>query len=139
MRRKCSPLATVSADAGRRLPPAGISSRPAALPSHPRSHASRPGPSSGDALSTMAAAPSPKRMQVPRSVGSVTRDSVSAPITSTCSRLPAVSSDGADDELVHEPGAPGVEVERPAAQAETVADEGAGVGDELLGASRWRR
>ena len=39
----------------------------------------------------------------------------------------------ADDELVDEPGAPGVEVERPAVQAETVTDEGAGVGDELLG------
>ena len=49
-------------DAGSRLPPAGISSRPVAEPSQPRSQASRPGPSSGEALSTTAAAPSPKRM-----------------------------------------------------------------------------
>ena len=44
-----------------------------------------------------------------------------------------MSSDGADDELVDEAGAPGVEVERTAAHAQAVADEGAGVGDELLG------
>ena len=114
-------------------PPAGISSSPAAQPSQPRSQASRPGPSSGDALRTIAAAPSPKRMHVPRSRGSVTRESVSAPIDEHVVEVAGGEQRRADDELVDEAGAPGVEVERAAAEPEPVADERAGVGDRLLG------
>jgi len=41
----------------------------------------------------MAAAPSPNSTQVLRSMGSMMRDSVSAPITRTWSRPPAVTID----------------------------------------------
>jgi len=47
-------------------------------------------PGSFDAPSTTAPAPSPHRMQLPRSFQSVMRDSVSAPITSTCLAAPVL-------------------------------------------------
>ena len=106
-------MATVSADAGLRLPPAGISSRAVAEPSQPRSQARRPGPSSGDLLRTMAAAPSPKMTTVPRSSGSTTRESVSDPTTSTWSRLPLVNIDAPTTSSYTKPAQPALRSNEP--------------------------
>ena len=133
--RYCSPAAIVSGVAGMRLPPAGISSSPvgravaAEVPARAgpgRRRATRSSTTRGGAVAEEDA-----RAAVVR-VDDAARASRRRS-TSTCSRLPAVSSDGAGDELVDEARAPGAEVERAAAQAEAVADERAGVGDRLLG------
>ena len=66
MRTVWSLASTVSAEAGVRVPPAGIHRISAAFPSAPRIEPSMPAAS--DARTTAAPAPSPNRMQVPRSV-----------------------------------------------------------------------
>ena len=63
------------------LPTLGMPSRSPPEPSERRTAESTP-PSTLLAVSTTAPAPSPKRMQVPRSCQSMTRLIVSAPITS---------------------------------------------------------
>ena len=66
MRTVWSFAATVASEAGVRVPPAGIHRISAASPSAPRTAPSNPGVS--EARTTAAPAPSPNRMQVPRSV-----------------------------------------------------------------------
>ena len=76
---------------------------------------------------------------MPRSSGSMMRRQRLGADDEHVVEAPACEHRRADDELVDEAGARGVEVERAAVQAERLADERAGVGDAAARASRSRR
>ena len=86
IRIEWSPAATVSADAGRAEPPAGMIRTSAVVPSAPSTESITPG--SSPARRTTAPAPSPNRMQTVRSVMSSVFEMTSAPITRTVSAAP---------------------------------------------------
>ena len=85
-----SRASTVSCDAGRRVPPAGICRMSAAVPSAPRIVPSIPGRS--EACTITAPAPSPNRIAVVRSVKSRIRLKISAPASRIVSAIPACTN-----------------------------------------------
>ena len=84
---KCIRASTVSRVAGYLLPPPGWCRYSQYFPSEYRSVSMTPDASS-DARRTAAPAASARRMHVPRSVKSVMRESVSAPMQSTVRYFP---------------------------------------------------
>ena len=84
------PASIIAGEAGLREPPPGRQRSAPWLPSTPSSNPWKPPLATGSI--TAAPAPSPKRMQVPRSVQSTIFESVSEPITSAfCATPPAIS------------------------------------------------
>ena len=105
---------------------------PAADPSHPRSQASRPGTSGG--LGAMhGGARAVAEQDDGGSIFGVDDAAQCLGADEEHVLVAGLQHRRADDELVDEARARGVEVERSASQAERVADERAGVRDQLLG------
>ena len=131
MRTNCRRSNTLSGVMGSAVPPAKIVRRSAWLPSRASVESITPGSSAGS--SRAAPAPSPNSTHVVRSVMSSTRDSTSAPITSTRSACPAPDHRRPDGEAVHEPGARRVEVERGTRHPQPRLDERRGGGQRPVG------